>query len=242
MRTVVLVARRSDNGIRDAIWNHLRPIWEALGYEVHEGHHNTGPFNRSRAQNRAARNADQHGPWDIAIILDADIWIDPERLPWMINQAHTTGRLTFGHTAWWGTTPATRQAILDGRLHLEDYRHWPDDAWQIRNPLSNSCAMAVTRDLWDRIGGWDERFIGWGAEDWAWHVSCEELAGPAIRHPDPVIHLHHPISDEARAAHKGERHPLHDANVRLGKRYLAARGQPRLLARLHREARQAREA
>lgn len=247
----ILVPRRADNGIRDTIWAHLRQRWEALGYPVVEGHHDEreGPFNRSRAINRAARAA---GGWDVALILDGDVWVQPHQLEGAEMDALSTGRLAFGHTAWWCTTAATRDAILNPlRLQrwwehpvdydLDRYDTWPDEAWSIRNPISYSCVMAVRRDLWDAVGGFDERFQGWGAEDWAWHVSCEELAGPSLRQPEPVIHLHHPMCEEARAANAHERNALHDANVQLGKAYYAARGHPNRLRRLHRQAAQERQ-
>jgi hypothetical protein len=240
MTLVVLVPRRADNGIRDAIWQLLRPHWEQLG-PVHEGHHepSEGPFNRSRAINRAAHAA---GNWTTALIIDADIRVDHDAALDATHRAEKTGGLAFAHTEWWGTTPERRDLVLERHVQLDDWRSWPDNAWQARNPLSNSCCMAVPRTLFDDIGGYDERFQGWGAEDWAWHVACQTFGGEITRGPDPVIHLHHPLSAEARAAHTATKEPpLLRFNHRLGRQYLDARGHPHKVRFLIRQAAKVRQ-
>ncbi len=241
MNTVVLVPRRPDHGERDALWEFCRPIWEARGWPIHEGHHgpDEGPFNRARAVNRAARAA---GAWDVALIIDADIWVPEHRARLAVKRATATGQLSYAHTAWWGTTGVTCADLLAGRLDLDDWDAWPDDAWHVRNPLSNSCCLAVRRDLWDRIGGYDERFQGWGGEDWMFYDAAITLGGAAWRPgPEPVIHLWHPLTDEAQAAHAGQPNVLHDANVALGKRWNAATGNRRRILALIAEAAAAKE-
>jgi hypothetical protein len=75
MKVVFLVPRRKDDGPRDRIWAYCRARWERLfpDVEVVEGHHDDGAFNRSAAINRAAELADEGGPWDIGIVIDADV-------------------------------------------------------------------------------------------------------------------------------------------------------------------------
>jgi len=238
--TVILVPRRPDHGIRDRIWQHLHHEWAKHGYEIIEGHHDTyeGPFNRARAINRAARHA---GDWDLALILDSDVWVPPANLEKARQAALDTGKLSYPHTAWWCTSEDARDDILGGTLHLDDWDTWPDGAWSTRTPLSQSSLMWVRRDLYDEVGGYDERFIGWGAEDWGWHKACTTLRDGEERIDAPVVHLHHPVCEESRAANASEPNKLHDANVERGKQYLRAAGNKKAIHKLIREARQARE-
>jgi hypothetical protein len=62
---------------------------------------------------------------------------------------------------------------------------------------SVSCSVVVTRDLWDRCNGFDERFVGWGFEDTAFRITAEAFGGPILKVGAEVYHLWHPVSPEA---------------------------------------------
>ena len=40
-----------------------------------------------------------------------------------------------------------------------------------------SSAVVVTRKTWDAVGGFDERFVGWGWEDVAFRCAVETVTG-----------------------------------------------------------------
>jgi predicted glycosyltransferase involved in capsule biosynthesis len=44
-----------------------------------------------------------------------------------------------------------------------------------------------------KVGGFDERFKGWGAEDDAFYNKCSVMGVPPYRIPYDLIHLHHPV-------------------------------------------------
>jgi hypothetical protein len=53
-----------------------------------------------------------------------------------------------------------------------------------------------TRAAWERIGGYDTDFVGWGAEDDAFLTKCRRLVGPISRCRVPgctAYHLFHPV-------------------------------------------------
>ena len=53
-----------------------------------------------------------------------------------------------------------------------------------------------TRETWERVGKYDEEFVGWGAEDDAFLTKCRRLVGPISRSKETdrtVYHLFHPI-------------------------------------------------
>ncbi len=59
----------------------------------------------------------------------------------------------------------------------------------------------IARAAFIHIGGWDERFRGWGGEDDAMSYKLERARMPAIELDQrPALHLHHPRSPQAMSA------------------------------------------
>lgn len=235
MRTVILVPRRDDNGHRDRLWAALRRRWETLhpDWPIVEGHHEEGPFNRSAAVNRAAREA---GDWDVAVIIDSDVFLPPENVLAAVETAVQTGKVTWAHRDWRGLTERGTARLLrdheatlrpDLALGSDWGEHpWPDGMCKTNHgpdidrhtPLSWSCCIALTREAWDRIGGFDERFKGWGWEDMAFQSAACGLVG-AERIDGSVYHLWH-----RRAPGNGRMDLSAEGltNQRLGRRYMMA--------------------
>jgi GT2 family glycosyltransferase len=53
-------------------------------------------------------------------------------------------------------------------------------------------AVVVSRAAFEEVGGYDERFVGWGWEDTSFAIALEKLCGPQTRVPGPLYHLWHP--------------------------------------------------
>lgn len=51
--------------------------------------------------------------------------------------------------------------------------------------------LVVSRDGWDRVGGYDERFVGWGHEDSVFNIALL-LKAAWDRIPGSAWHLWHP--------------------------------------------------
>lgn len=155
----------------------------------------TAAFSVSRAVNRAAKKA---GPeFTHLMILPADCALPTNaELGDALHRASGLPQST-GWAPVWGATetlsrPAT-EAVLAGRhdarsreLHLKNrFRH-------CEGPL------IVERGLFDRVGGLDERFEGWGAEDTAFRLVLSATAGEAVPAPPSAVCrcLWHPRDDE----------------------------------------------
>lgn len=207
MNIVVLVPYRPDNGIRDQAWQHLNQhYWRQVGWPVHVGEHHDGPFNRSLAVNHAADR-----DWDVAVIADSDTWVPYTQLAQAVTTAQT-GVLCAAFTHVAELTEHTTSAILQGRtpttLGVQRIR--------VTDMETQSSMLAIGRDLWDRVGGFDTRFHGWGGEDNAFWKSCTLHAGPPERIPGPAYHLWHPPS---AGKHRG---PDYHNNLALWSRYQRA--------------------
>ncbi len=212
MDCVVLVPRRAEPH-RDRLWAYVRERVEAeVAWPVVEGlDEGEQPMNRAAARNRAAEQA---GDWDVAVFLDADTMPDFEQLRQAVDLAAETGKLVCPQDVFRSLTRDGTRAVLAGKCVIED----APKRWDYPRPKS-SC-IVVSWETWELVGGYDERFNGWGFEDSSFLHACQVLVG-VERLPGVCRHLWHPRSPE-----KDSRSEAYKANEALGARYKAARHDP----------------
>lgn len=226
MDVVILVPRRADHGWRDALWRYCRGMWQERfpDWRLVEGEHagDEGPFNRSAAVNRAAAAA---GDWDVAVIIDSDVIPDRRGAETAVGVAAASDVLVVSHDERVMLKKQVTQQIIKG-TYKESWdqpsaydRIW-SGSWE-----SCSCCTVVSRRLWDGVGGFDERFVGWGHEDWAFRAACETVSGaPMVRCATRLFHLWHPVQESAKPSA-----PTRSANEALWFRYEAARWSPQVM-------------
>jgi len=207
----VLIPFRPDHDRRDRLFAHLRDwYWEPLSFPIVTGESPDGPFNRSAAINDAATKA---GDWDIAIIADNDTWVPVDQLISAIGKTNSTRRLTAAFTSVVELSQECTDALLEPPMTVQDF-----GIDQIRtDPLCvQSSMLVVHRELWDQVGGFDEQFTGWGAEDNAFFLACTLAAGEPHRIPGHAFHLwHQPAQRDMRDIH-------YRANQKRWRRYQQA--------------------
>jgi hypothetical protein len=224
VRAVLLVPRRSHPD-RDKLWDWCRDRWTKYlpDLAIYEGRHDDGPFNRSAAINTAARLA---GNWDVGLVIDADIFLRVSQVREAIKGA-AAGKVTWGHRRWRGFAEDHTKRVLNPR-HVIDFgpeidRDDMDIYVERTTPRSWSCLIAIPRAIWDDMGGFDERFVGWGYEDMAFKSTVTSLYPWDLVEGD-VYHLWHPRSEERIV--KGEpgatASRAYVVNARLGRRYMVA--------------------
>jgi hypothetical protein len=211
---VVLVPRRPEPH-RDSLWAYVRERVEAeVDWPIIEGlDEGEQPMNRAAARNRAAEQA---GDWDVAVFLDADTVPDFDNLRRAVELADGSpgGRLALAQNEFRSLTHESTEQVLAGKIE-------PTEAavrWVYPNPKS-SC-IAIGRATWEKVGGYDERFDGWGWEDASIFHACQALF-QVSRLDGACSHLWHPRSPEKDPASEAYR-----ANEVLGARYKAARRDP----------------
>lgn len=218
LRVAVLVPWKAGDPKREASWTHVCKHWETNfpDWLMVEGVYDEEPFSRARAINTAARIA---GPHDVLILADADTLIDPGQVRAAVEAAVRTGRIAFAHDEFRGLSATMSERILAGF----------DGCWdrgvQWELPDTASSCVAVPWALWERVGGFDERFTGWGYEDVAFSLACQVLGGGFERITGPVWHLWHAKSPTNRPGS-----PTYVANAALCRRYDAAYRPPDLAA------------
>lgn len=206
MTTVILVPYRSDGARRDQLWQYVRrhltkhhPDWP-----IHIGQSPDGPFNRSAAINHAA-----DCEWDTAVITDADTFVPPTQLTHAVNLAGERLVAAFDHVV-----ELTRNVT---ERHLTGARNIIYAGNVRTEPLTiQSSVLAISRTLWDKVGGFDEGFVGWAAEDNAFWRACTIHGGEPLRVEGPAYHLWH------RSARPSWRDENYQNNQKRWQQYLTA--------------------
>jgi len=180
-RIVVLVPLRIDNLHRQFLWDSTVDYVNKLGLPIYTAD-SDGPWSRARAINKASVQA---GPWDVAIIADADTVPDQEGISRSIDRAHETRGTVRPHNArrmltLAGTIKFLRRGPSD--LKREDFDKYDKQGGGL---------ITVHRECWNELAGFNEDFVEWGHEDSEFNFRC-------IRHrsfdivPGTVYHLWHP--------------------------------------------------
>jgi hypothetical protein len=167
-----------------------------------------GPFNKAWGLNLAVHFA--HAP--VLAIGDADV-IAPKTFAAAVDRCRSVAAVKPYRTIV-DLTPEETARVRGGEWDLLPPR--PADALPNREEQGEHVVFAgglflIQRECLLRLGGFDERFLGWGGEDDAMtqklnraRVPTAEIDGP------PAIHLWHPRPPEMTFGH-----PHYAANRRL---------------------------
>lgn len=215
MRNVVLCPRREGFPERERVWGHVKKWWADTlpDVELFEGYHNRGPFNRGAALNAAAANARRSGPFDAALLVDGDVLLDPRQIRAALAVAAVTHSPCLAYTDRHHLSKAGTEQVLLG--NGGDWRR------HIKTTYRDSCssAYAVSSNLFDAVGGFDELFVGWGWEDVAFRCATEVISGVEMSQiAGPIWHLWHVVSSG-----NNPKEPTFVANGERGKLYRDAR-------------------
>lgn len=212
MRVAVVIPWRGGQPDRErhheTVRAHLRTLLpDAVHLDVDSGH---APFSRAGSRNLGVRLA-QDAEADVVVLCDADTLPEREPLLTAIESAHD-GLLHLPYRLFRGFTPAGTDAYMAGAPPM-------GCAIELETEWSTGGVMVIQPSSWWRMGGMDERCIGWGMEDTAARVACDALLGPTVKHPGTIFHLWHPSEIDPAS-------PLYQANAALMARYVEAEGNP----------------
>jgi hypothetical protein len=199
--------------VRNQWWTEIwwRQHFPRFGYcSMSDG--GIGPFNKSRAMNRALAGTDAV----VVVIADADMVPESaSAITEAVNVAESGGWAVPTQVAWLGTWATARQLALGSPQHplplsacgpsidLDGECEMPDaeagyalSSFRVPDPLHGDefCLaggiVVVSKRAFAAAGGADERFECWGGEDHALGLALEAVAGPAAE-LGRVLHLEH---------------------------------------------------
>ena len=197
------------------------------------GRRSGDPTERSIARNALAARALEEDA-EILVFIDADSIPDPAALLDSINNVMLTKRWAFPYTEYYALTEEGSKLFMEEPpwkvWHSPDsYEHefvFPGPNPFDRPEATGGCVI-VHRDAWEQVGGYDERFRGWGGEDRAFAMALETLVHPGFRYPAPIYHLWHPTPVNERFGQ-----PDWKYNQELLERYRAANHLPQIMGGL----------
>lgn len=172
--------------------------------------------NRSVMCNDAARKALSDGA-EALVFLDADTFAPVSQILEAVSLAQNTNRLVHAFTRYARLDQTLTKRVL-GMSPAQISPHHLLRASRVTTKHVSG-ASAIHRDLWNKIGGFDERFTQWGMDDVSFHLAAEVLGGAVERIEGPAFHLHHRKDPNASV-----RPSRDDARVQLIGRYCAAAG------------------
>jgi hypothetical protein len=200
-----IIPYRPDSAERVANWQRTRQQWETLSWPCYPGDHNGESFSRARAINATVQALDV----DVLCIADVDIlFSDPQ----VAVEAAQMALEQCAHVV-----PYSTMRVLD-EVSSKRVRAGEDPG---EVPILESIettwvsACVISRELFDRVKGFDERFVGYGEEDLGFVASTGTM-GQKLRVNGTAYHLSHgePAKD----------HPLRQQNRDLCSRYRGADG------------------
>lgn len=159
------------------------------------------PFSKCAAVNHAARRA----TGDVLVIVDADCYVSVQAVLYCVAKIRAA-RMR-GRRLWYVpyrqfyrlTDHASRKVLNSHPLHPWHFSTPPE--WKCVQNTSGSghghwygaLVQIVPREAFDAVGGWDERFRGWGGEDHSIMRATDTLYWPHKTLPGQVLHLWHPV-------------------------------------------------
>lgn len=191
MRPAFCVAWRPDGAARAQAWDYVETHLKSTGYPIFVADANwQEPFSRAASRNAAAKGAVYAGH-DVLIFHDADMLAPAQVYSEIAAQAMGYRRMVIGYTEYRALNRGHTKAVLtkgaDPFVVRTVHRTW---AWSVGGIL------AIHADLFQDLGGYDERFRGWGCEDTAFAVACGVVLGQNLRSPAASVHLWHPHASE----------------------------------------------
>lgn len=181
-RRVILVPWRGGEEHRERSWALVRPYYEQLGWPMFVGDSGNDPFSTAQSYNVASEMA---GDWDTAFIINTDCVIPLENAVRGMEHAEATERLTLPHDDFHELAAGHFPEPPPG--HGWRYHRRRDKAYVGRR-RAPAGAIAMPRTVWDRVGGYDNRFIHWGWED----TALLRAVGEFDRLPGIMYHYWHP--------------------------------------------------
>ncbi len=186
----LIIPFRADSYHRNQMFNWQLKRYKMLfpEFEICLGDNVGEPFSRSKARNIAAKAASN----DLLLFVDIDLLCARKVIHkaiealdnYIIMKEHNIKNKQESYAINYNSTTTLLKSELpiDCNLELESHR------------AGTFYFCLIKKDAFLNIGGWDERFKGWGLEDGAFFKTLNIYYGRDFDFQGPLFHLWHPSS------------------------------------------------
>lgn len=185
MNPAIIVPWRGGDPHREAAYDFVSRWVASTGMPWMTADSGDGTFSRAASKNLGASRC---ASWaDVFIFNDADMIVPVEQYHAAVEEAWATGNLVVAYVEYCALDEYHSKRIYAGDVAPFSERH----------PVSNVAfsvggVVAICRDRFYEIGGYDERFKGWGNEDFALAIAAGTLFGnPRPRLEGQALHFFH---------------------------------------------------
>lgn len=192
----LLFPYRGDDGPRDRLFGYVLKWWQYHypAAEICVGRNFDAPFNRAAARN----DAFDQSTGSVLIIADADTVPTGEGVKAGIADAvaEKCWVIPYAEERYYNLTEGFTDIVLRTRsIGIHDIPE-PTQGQYDHKITSWAGCLILPRDAWETVGGYDERFKGWGYEDNSFRLKLDKMWGPHRRQDSFCCHLWHPVTTE----------------------------------------------
>lgn len=169
-----------------ARYRELHPDWELI----------EGTAGEPWSKGAACADAVGRSSGDVIVIADADTFIDAHHLADTVERVEHGVAWAVPHDKVWRLNADATEHVYRGGAPRKKLDSLARPAYR---GVFGGGIVVVTRDAWQKVGGIDPRFYGWGGEDLTFGWALHALAGVPWRGTCDLWHLWHPhaLGDQA---------------------------------------------
>ncbi|QCJ41548.1 glycosyltransferase [Bacillus sp. S3] len=219
----IIVPFQTDHGPRAKAFEWIKRYYARVMPEAELclGLINEEDINKSKAVNLAAKQATK----DIFVIADADVVYNPNIIVEairLLDKAAWVVPFTEVYNIEWQGTKRLLKTKPTWPIDIK-YEECSKSKWVYEGFAGK--LFIIPRENFEAVGGFDERFIGWGGEDDAFSHAVRTLCGEIVNVKGKIFHLWHPSSNY-------QTNPHGKANADLLGRYKQASGNKKKMTKL----------
>lgn len=157
------------------------------------------PYNRAQARNDAFSAA----TGDVLLVADADTVYHPAALQIAVGMVRSGGVpwvIPYAEGRYYNLSQDATDFMLNtGPAHVVPEPPTPDEYGTYEHKITSWAGLLVlSRESWEKAGGYDETFRGWGYEDNAFRYALDHAVGSHVRVRGSsayAMHLWHPVTE-----------------------------------------------